>query len=116
MTMSERALTPPSATQIRAELEAAVIRDLRGPAAGPEEELAEAPRERYLLGMLAPRRQFVAQETFDGLAVAGDDAPEDGGDEGAAPATSAMFPSSFGFTFAVDGACCALRVTVRWGH
>ena len=84
--MTEPILAVPSSTALRDALETAVVRDLLGPAGGPEEELDEAPRERYLLGMLAPRRQVVAQRTLDELAVAGEDAPEDGPDEGSAPA------------------------------
>ncbi|HEX9819186.1 MAG TPA: hypothetical protein VGD07_06195 [Methylomirabilota bacterium] len=114
--MTDPVLVPPSPTRIRAELEAAVIRDLLGPAGGPEEELGEAPRERYLLGMLAPRKQVLPQETFDELAVAGEGAPEDGGDEGTAPPATTMFPSSFGLTFAVDGGTSTLRVIARWGR
>jgi len=112
--MSEPVLAPPSPRQVRADLEAAVVRDLLGPAGGPEEEIDEAPRERYLLGMLAPRRQILGQEMFDKLAVAGEGAPEDGSDEGTALPATTMFPSSFGLTFAVDGGTAALRVRARW--
>ena len=49
---------PPHA--IREELEALVMADLLGPAGGPDEEVMEdRVRERYLVGMLAPKRQVV---------------------------------------------------------
>ena len=55
--MADPVLRAPSPTEIRAELEHAVVRDLLGPAGGSEEEVDETSvRERYLVGMLAPRR------------------------------------------------------------
>jgi hypothetical protein len=51
-------LAPPSQYKIRDELEQLVVADLLGPAGGPEEEVAERQvSERYVTGMLAPRRQ-----------------------------------------------------------
>src|SRR5438128_928721 len=48
-------IPPPSA--VRDELEKLVLADLHGPAGGPDEELDEASvSERYLVGMLAPKR------------------------------------------------------------
>jgi hypothetical protein len=48
----------PSPRTIREELRQAVLKDLLGPAAGPEEEVDEkSVRERYLVGGLAPRQQ-----------------------------------------------------------
>ena len=72
-------LQAPSRSAIRAELEQLVLGDLHGPAGGPEEELNEASvSERYLTGMLAPRRKPVGMELFDELAVAGRGSAEDG--------------------------------------
>jgi hypothetical protein len=103
--MSENlVLAVPSRRQIRDELEAAVIRDLRGPVNGPEEEIDEASvRDRYLVGMLAPRRQVLTPEEFDELAVGGEGPPEEGTVDVNAPQATTMFPSSFGLTFCVDG-------------
>ena len=57
MTDALKTLFPPQ-HQLRAELEAMVIRDLLGPAQGPDEELIErSVRERYLVGILAPSRK-----------------------------------------------------------
>jgi hypothetical protein len=113
--MSE-ALPPPSPLVIRDELETAVIRDLLGPAGGPEEEVDETSvRERYLVGVLAPRRQRLELETFDELAVGGENSAEEGTTDVGAPQTPAMFPSSFGMTFGVADTATALRITARWG-
>src|SRR5438876_6598422 len=115
--MAEPVLRPPSPTQIRAELEDAVVRDLLGPAGGPEEEVDETSvRERYLVGMLAPRRQVLTQQEFDDLAVGGEDDGEQGTADVGAPQATTMFPSSFGLTFCMDGGARSLLVTVRWGR
>src|SRR5215208_2966793 len=48
----------PTPVQLRSLLEAMVVGDLLGPAGGPEEELTERNvRDRYLVGVLAPRPQ-----------------------------------------------------------
>ncbi len=68
----------PSAHRLRRMLEDAVVHDLLGPANGPEEEFDEFHvSERYLAGMLAPRKQRVGAELLDALEVS-DEAPEDG--------------------------------------
>src|SRR3954462_12592376 len=67
-----------SARQLRDELEQLIREDLIGPLGGPEEELLEAPVDRYLLGLLAPRFSFDAS-----LATHGHETPSisaDGGD------------------------------------
>lgn len=117
MTESPSLLAPPSPAEIRAELERLVLLDLLGPAGGPDEEIAESSvRDRYLVGMLAPRQQQIAPEEQDDLNQSGEDAPDDGPiDRGAAQAPT-MFPSSFGLTFTVDGICEALTVIASWGR
>jgi hypothetical protein len=56
----------PSPTKIREELEQMVLKDLLGPAGGPEEKADEqSVRDRYLVGMLAPKRQELSPEEFD---------------------------------------------------
>jgi hypothetical protein len=48
----------PSPVALRAMLEEMVVGDLLGPAGGPDEELTERNvRDRYLVGVLAPRSQ-----------------------------------------------------------
>lgn len=109
-------LSLPSPAAIRAELERLVIADLLGPAGGPEEEVNErSVRDRYLVGMLAPRQQQIQPEEQDDLNQSGEDAPDDGPiDVGASQAPS-MFPSSFGMTFCVDLDATTIQVTAAWG-
>ncbi len=107
----------PSATRIREELEQMVLKDLLGPVGGPEEEIAEpSVRDRYLVGMLAPKRQELSPEEFDELPNGGSGSVEDGACEPSSPTTKTMFPSSFGMTFCVGHEAKALQVTARWGH
>jgi hypothetical protein len=121
--MSEVRLTR-SARELRDELEALTRDDLIGPVGGPDEELDDAPVDRYLLGLLAPRFMFdlgggdgsrAAPADEDGVdPIAADLLPEDDladgglmadeGEEGMAeerpPAVDQLVPSSFGLTFA----------------
>ena len=56
----------PPATAIRDELEQMVLKDLLGPVGGAEEEVDEpSVRDRYLVGLLAPKRQELSPEEFD---------------------------------------------------
>lgn len=107
----------PSPTKIRAELEHMVLADLLGPVGGPEEEIDEqSVRDRYLVGMLAPKRQELSPEEFDELSQGGSGTAEEGTAELTAPTTKTMFPSSFGMTFCVDLEAKEMQVTIRWGH
>src|SRR5947199_3496501 len=110
-----RSIPPP--TKVREELERMVLKDLLGPVGGPEEEIDEpSVRDRYLVGMLAPKRQELSPEQFDALPQGGSGPVEDGTAESASPANKTMFPSSFGMTFCVCLDTPALQVTARWGH
>ena len=107
----------PHAGLVRAELLDAVLLDLLGPAGGPDEELDERNvRDRYLVGMLAPKRQELSPEEFDELAQGGVGSTEDGATDFTAPPAKTMFPSSFGLTFCVDKEAEALQITARWGQ
>ena len=107
----------PSPTKIREELERMVFADLHGPVGGEAEEIGEpSVRERYLVGMLAPKRQELSPEEFDELPQGGSGSVEDGTVESTSPATKTMFPSSFGMTFCVGLDARALQLTARWGH
>ena len=87
--------------------------DLLGPVGGPEEEVAEdRVRERYLVGMLAPRRSTITPDTMDDVATSGPDSAAEGADLGGYSRTGA---SSFGLSFVVDGDAPGLRVRARWG-
>ena len=110
-------MTLPTGTDIRAELLQAVRLDLLGPAGGPDEEVDERRvRDRYLVGMLAPRRQELAPEEFDELAEGGASTSEEGTPEYTAPPAKTMFPSSFGMTFCVALEASAFQMTARWGQ
>jgi hypothetical protein len=110
-------LAPKSRHTLRAEFEQAVLRDLLGPAGGAQEEVNESSmRDRYLVGMLAPRGDPLPPEQDDDLAVTEAGSPEDGQPD-AGPATlTSMSPSSMGLTFTVAGDALAIVVTARWGR
>ncbi|HOC00601.1 MAG TPA: DISARM system helicase DrmA [Verrucomicrobiota bacterium] len=113
--MNESTIAPPSA--IRDELEKLVLGDLHGPAGGLDEELDEASvSERYLVGMLAPKRNPAVVDLFDELAVGGKGTDEEGKVDIAPPQAESLIPSSFGLTFAVSADAKALKITARWGH
>src|SRR6266478_6786398 len=107
----------PSSMKIRDELEQMVLNDLLGPVGGPKEEIDDpSVRERYLVGMLAPKRQELSPEEFDELPQGGSGTVEEGPTEYTAPTAKTMFPSSFGMTFCLDLAAKELQITARWGH
>ena len=109
-------LTPPTPDALRGELVELVERDLLGPAGGESEVLPrdEQPRDRYLIGLLAPSGLQVEADADEDLAAA-DESEEDGKVEPEA-AQESLFPSSFGLSFRVDGACERLRVEASWGR
>lgn len=110
-------LEKPSPFALRAQLEDMVVKDLHGPAGGPEEEVAEdRVSERYLVGVLAPRRQRLQPETMDGVATAGTESGEEGVADSQAPPTTTLAPSSLGLTFCVDSKAASFCVTARWGQ
>jgi hypothetical protein len=108
--------------QLRAELEEMVMKDLLGPAGGPEEIVAEPiVRGRYILGLLAPKGQtavLTEDEDLDDqteLPTAGEDT-QDGTPDLAAAKAPSMLPSSIGLTFTVDGGAEEIQITARWGR
>lgn len=127
-------LTKPSDMQLRAKLEEMVINDLLGPAGGPSEEVYERNvRDRYLVGILAPRSQADAAVSTpaaarpdedeedtpsipDELSEGGADTPDDGTADTDVPVAVAHYPSSFGMTFCVDAQAQSLRVEAVWGQ
>ncbi len=139
MTINQ-SLQPPSASTIRDELEQLVLGELRGPAAGPSEEIIEKPRDRYLVGILAPRyrsnrpeeddapplvpdpedapSEFGVDPHADGPADATVDAPVDARTSREMPSTAIplMSPSSFGMTCCVDGGADSIVVEAHWGR
>ena len=96
-----------------------VRRDLLGPAAGQREVVTETNvRDRYLLGMLAPLKQSDEPEPglFDKLDEDGEDSPEEGAPEPAAPLARTLLPSSFGMSFSLDLSAQAFIIAAHWGQ
>lgn len=123
--------------QLRAKLFEMVINDLLGPAGGPDEEITERNvHDRYLVGVLAPRRGVAplfdtkpaVTDSGDGdedeetpaipdeLAEGGDDSIDDGTTDQDVPVQQAQFPSSFGLTFCVGCDVKELAVEATWGQ
>jgi hypothetical protein len=125
--------------RLRLKLQEMVVNDLLGPAGGPEEEITERNvHDRYLVGVLAPRRGSGAP-LFDGktpatastaegdedeetpaipdeLAEGGNDSIDDGTTDQDVPVQQAQFPSSFGLTFCVGCDTKELLVEASWGQ
>src|SRR5438132_1154190 len=92
-TMTNILQSIPSPMRIRDELEQMVLADLLGPVGGPEEEIDEpSVRDRYLVGMLAPKRQELSPEEFDELPQGGSGSAEDGTTDYTSPTTKTMSP------------------------
>ncbi len=111
-------LRAPSRAAIREELKGLLFKDLLGPAGGPDEEVAESRvKDRYLVGMLAPKGwEPVPAEEQDELALGGSDSDQDGTTDLSALQMPTFFPSSCGMTFCISGDTEALKVTARWGQ
>lgn len=122
MPTSASTTTPHS--EIREKLIGIAIRDLLGPAAGPDEEVDEPRvRERYLTGMLAPRKQESSDEEpvidpgeQDELATAGAGTAEEGTLDPGAISSPTLFPCSMGLSFCVSLKASAIQVEARWGQ
>lgn len=120
--LDQRAAAPlaaamPKPTAVRAELEDLVIKDLLGPAAGPDEEVDE-PRvsDRYLVGTLSPKRTVVRAAESDTLASDGAGTVEDGNADDLALPIDSLAPAAIGLTCTVNGSSTQLVVTPRWGR
>jgi hypothetical protein len=117
MDMSVKSAT---AHGLRDELTHMVVRDLLGPAGGPDEELDQREDhvyQRYLVGMLAPKASEVPAQQMDKLATdEEEDAEDDGGSEAGVPAGNTYFPSSMGISFVADPAAKQIVVECDWGR
>ena len=107
----------PSLIELRAILEDMVLRDLLGPAGGPEEIVEEANvRGRYIVGLLAPKGQSaLPDDDDDDLTEAGTDT-EDGKPDSASPKAATMLPSSIGMTFTVEGSAQEIQIIAHYGR
>ncbi|MCW5853844.1 MAG: helicase, partial [Anaerolineae bacterium] len=109
-------MSPPSHAELRDELQRLVLADLLGPVGGPEEIVDERiVRDRYLIGMLAPKGVSNLPEEDEELTSVEGDA-EDGPVEAPVSKAATMLPSSIGLTFAVAGDAQALKLTACWGQ
>jgi len=107
----------PSDDNLRELLHEAVVKDLLGPASGPDEEiLGTSVRDRYLVGKLAPKELPIDQADTGDLAESGSDSGDDGGAESATLMSQSIVPSSCGLTFCVDASCESLEIEATWGH
>src|SRR5262245_9319459 len=105
--------------EVRDELTAMVVRDLLGPAGGPDEELnqyEDHAYQRYLVGMLAPKDEEVDAGELDELATVDGDEGEEGGPESGVPAGSTYFPSSMGLSFVVAAEAKEIVIEAEWGQ
>ena len=112
-------LAAPAPAAIRDELTDMVIRDLLGPAGGPDEELSQFEDHvygRYLVGMLAPQDSDIPGGELDELAVGDGDEGEEGSEDVGVPAGSTYFPSSMGMSFVVAAETKEIVVEAEWGQ
>ncbi|MEZ4479908.1 MAG: hypothetical protein R3B97_01990 [Dehalococcoidia bacterium] len=109
----------PTPSQLRAELEELIVRDLMGPIWGEDERIPgdEKVRDWYALGMLAPRNTVGTDRERDNSAEgtggeeeSGDDEPEE------RIAAKMLLPSSFGLSFALAPGTERVRVIASWGQ
>jgi len=102
---------------IRSELLKIVVSDLLGPAGGSEEIITEQTvRDRYILGLLAPKGQTpLPLEEDEDIAFDGTDG-EDGKSEPVNVQGRTMLPSSLGMTFTAAPDATEIVVTAKWGH
>jgi hypothetical protein len=112
-----QALHTLSQAALRAKLVELVLSDLVGPAGGAQEEIAERNvRDRYLLGMLAPRYQRLSPEEQDAVAEGGSGTAEEGPSDADVSQAATLFPSSFGLTCCVDGDATVIVIGAHWGR
>jgi hypothetical protein len=111
-----RVLAQPSPTAVREELVELVLADLLGPLGGDDEEFAESPTDRYLLGRLAPSGGYIVPEEMDELADSQAPTGDEGDREPETPSVPSTFPAALGFTVRVSGEVRELRVSARWAR
>lgn len=117
--MNSPVLNAPTPHALRDELTQMVVRDLLGPADGPEEELHQREdrvTNRYLVGMLAPKATRVEPEVQDALGTDEQDDAEAGSSDVSTPPAATFFPNSIGLSFVVDGASTEVLVQAEWGR
>lgn len=109
----------PKPYDIRDKLSDLVIKDLLGPAGGPDEELSQHEDRvtvRYLVGALAPKATLQQAGEFDSVATAGAGDAEDDDDDKGMPSASTFFPSSIGMSFVVESEAQSITIESGWGR
>lgn len=112
-------LAAPTPHAIRDELTTMVVRDLLGPAGGPDEELDQREDRvtgRYLVGTLAPKSTLVEPEEQDALGTDDADDPEVGATDASTPPAATFFPNSIGMSFVVAPDAKAILINTEWGR
>lgn len=116
----------PLPSEIRQDMLDLVLKELLGPAGGDEEEIAnESVQDRYIIGMLAPRKQqagieptthMIDPSTQDDATVGGQESAEDPKLDVGASQTPTMRPSSFGLTCCIAGDVSQLSIRASWAR
>ncbi len=102
---------------LRGELHNLIHADLLGPAGGKNEEIDEIHvTDRYLVGVLAPRRRSAVPGAEEDLTSNIGDNSEDGRADPQAAAVESLLPSSMGFTFSVEKGAQTFRIKAKWGY
>ncbi|MGW1491977.1 DISARM system helicase DrmA [Streptomyces sp. NPDC002402] len=118
---------PATSYEVRDDLGKLISRDLLGPWDGPAEEFdhrASGPRDRYLVGLLGPKRMLTTSLTSASDPLDDDSDGEGDGSDQSLPErlttqnAGRMWASSMGLMFAVpmDSGADAVAVRVRWGR
>lgn len=107
-----------STFSMREELFDLIRRDLLGPAGGEQETVTEqSVRNRYLLGMLAPRKVIeIDEEPDEELADGTEDNAEEGVAEPSTPAKRGTAPSTLGLSFCLDLSEEQFELEASWGQ
>ena len=102
---------------VRDGLHRLVALDLLGPACGPNEELLDQPKTRYVVGTLAPKSgdTFDPIVSDDSLGGAGEEGASEGSTEGQGTVSDTLFASSIGMTFTVVPGVDTIIVRASWG-
>ncbi|MDX9759881.1 MAG: DISARM system helicase DrmA [Bacteroidota bacterium] len=122
----------------RSDLSELVLKELLGPALGQTEEVPETHvNSRYILGMVAPRKNanadiplpfhepseaddavadLSAQGRDDEIIAAPEQASDNDGGDAASTTRASLIPTSIGMTCSVAGDVRELLVTARWGR
>ncbi|QIK06144.1 helicase [Streptomyces sp. ID38640] len=123
----EQTLVPATSYKVRDDLGELISRDLLGPWGGSDEEFdyrAAGPRDRYLVGMIGPKRALTTTLASASEQLLDDsDGEGDGSDQGLPERLTAqnagrMWASSMGLMFAVaaNDSGAEVSVRVRWGR